>query len=78
MEILPPKKVKVIEMEIKGMGVVATEDIKVGEIIETCPVVFISKEEVEFFEKEKTPLKFYYLIESDTNKFCLMLGYNQS
>ena len=75
MEILPPKKVKVIEMEIKGMGVVATEDIKVGEIIETCPVVFISKEEVEFFEKEKTPLKFYYLIESDTNKFCLMLGY---
>lgn len=75
MDIFPPKKIKVVEMAVKGMGVVATEDIKAGETIEVCPVVFISKQETEFFEKEKTPLKFYYLIQTDTNQFCVMLGY---
>ena len=74
-DIFPPKKVKVVEMPVKGMGVIATENIRKGETIEICPVVFISEKEVEFFEREKTPLKFYYLIETDTKKFCVMLGY---
>ena len=62
-------------MPEKGRGVVATEDIKNGEIIEICPIVFISEKETLFFEKEKTGLKYYYLIQTATNKFCIMLGY---
>lgn len=75
MEILPPKKIKIVDMPEKGRGVVATEDIKNGEIIEICPIVFISEKETSFFEKEKTVLKYYYLIQTATNKFCIMLGY---
>lgn len=75
MEILPPKKIKIVDIQGKGRGVIATEDIKNGEIIEICPIIFISKKETKFFEKEKTVLKYYYLIQTGINKFCIMLGY---
>ncbi|MFA5877758.1 MAG: SET domain-containing protein-lysine N-methyltransferase [Candidatus Staskawiczbacteria bacterium] len=75
MDIFPPKKIKVVNIAGKGRGVVATEDIKSGEIIEVCPIVFLSEKEVSFLEKESGVLKFYYLIQTATNKFCIMLGY---
>ncbi len=75
MDIFPAQKIKVVEMEVKGMGVVATQDIKAGEAIEVCPIVFISKKEAEFFEKEGSPLKFYYLQQTATDKLCVMLGF---
>ncbi len=75
MEINPPVKIKVLEVEGKGRGVVATEDINEGEIIEYCPIVFITKEEAEFFEKGKTVLNFYYMQQPEINQVCLMLGY---
>jgi len=75
MEILPPKKIEVVDIKGKGRGVVATKNIKKDEIIEYCPIVFISEKEAAFFEKEKTNLKFYYLFQYAINKKCVMLGY---
>lgn len=75
MEIFPPKGIKVIEIKGKGRGVTATRDINEGEIIEFCPIIFISKKETAFFEEEKTTLNFYYLQQPETKKVCLMLGY---
>ncbi len=75
MEIIPPKKIKIVDIKGKGRGVVAIEDIKLGEVIEICPIVFISEEEKNFFEKESTILKYYYLQQYAINKYCVMLGY---
>jgi SET domain-containing protein len=75
MEIIPPRKIKIIDVQGKGRGVVATEDIKSGEIIEICPIIFISEKEGDFFEKNKTSLNFYWLLQPETNKSCIMLGY---
>jgi uncharacterized protein len=75
MEILPPQKIKVVDIEGKIRGVIATQDIKSGEIIEVCPIVFISKKEADFFEKENSALKYYYLQQTATNKYCIMFGY---
>lgn len=75
MEILPPQKIKIIDIKGKGRGIVATHDIKKGEIIEFCPIVFISDKEESFFRNEGSILQFYYLIQPETGRLCLMLGY---
>jgi len=75
MEILPPKKIKIINIKDKGRSVVATKNIERGEVIELCPIIFISEKEADFFEKENTILKFYYLFQYAINRRCLMLGY---
>ena len=75
MEINPPEKIKIIDISGKGRGVVATRNIKKGEIIEICPVVFISKKEADFIKTKSDILKFYYLEQTASNKFCMMLGY---
>jgi len=75
MEIFPPNKIKVVDIQGKGRGVVATENISKGEIIEVCPVVEISQNEKEFIENKSEILKFYYLIQEDLKRCCLMLGY---
>jgi len=75
MEIYPPKKIKIIDIKGKGRGVVATEDIAKGEIIETCPIIFISKREAEMIEKLSDVLEYYYLWQYTIDKFCIMFGY---
>lgn len=75
MEIIPPKKIKVSDIPGKGRGVIALEDIKKDEIIEYCPVVFLSDEEAKFFDEQNTTLKFYYLYQYALPKRSLMLGY---
>lgn len=75
MEICPPKKVKVVGIQGKGRGVVATQNIKKGEIIEYCPVIFLSDKEVDFIKNKSDILKFYYLWQYAIDKYCLMLGY---
>lgn len=76
MEIFPPKKIKIAPSKGKGRGVFATEDIAKGEIIEYCPIIFLSDKEVEFFENEKSNiLQFYYLWQYEIEKYCIMLGY---
>jgi uncharacterized protein len=75
MKIVPPTKVKVIDIKSKGRGVVAARAIKKGEIIEYCPIVFVSKKEWLFAKKERLVLHFYYLTQPEIKKFCIMLGY---
>lgn len=75
MNISPPAKVRVESIKGKGRGVIATRAIKKGEIIEYCPVVFVSKKEVSFAKEEKAVLHFYYLNQPEIKKFCMMLGY---
>ena len=75
MEIFPPTKIKVINIKGKGRGVVATQDILKGEIIECCPIIPISKKEADFLENESENLKYYYLFQYAINKYCIMLGY---
>ena len=75
MEIFPPKKIKIVDVPGKGRGVVALEDIEKDEIIEICPILFISKKEVDFIKNNSEILKYYYLWQYAINKYCLMLGY---
>lgn len=75
MDIFPPQKIKVADIESKGRGVVATQNIKAGETIEVCPIVFLSKKETSFLESESDVLRFYYLIQPEIGKCCVMFGY---
>ncbi len=77
MEILPPQKIKIIDIKGKGRGVVAIKPIKAGEIIEYSPIIFLSDKEIEFLGNESKfdILKFYYLYQAETDKHCIMLGY---
>jgi len=75
MEIIPPTKVKVVEIAGKGRGIVATQKILKGEVIETCPIIIISETEKQFIETQSDILKFYYLIQEDLERCCIMLGY---
>jgi hypothetical protein len=75
MEILPPKKIKIVNIPGKGRGVVAMQDIAEGEIIETCPIIILSQKDREYLSRESDILKFYHLWQTATDKFCLMLGY---
>jgi len=50
MDILPPQKIKISEIEGKGLGVIATDKIKAGEIIETCPIIFLSNEDADYIK----------------------------
>ena len=75
MDILPPQKIKVTDIKGKGRGVVATQDIQVGATIEVCPIVFLSKKEIDFLKNESDVLRSYYLIQPETGKCCVMFGY---
>lgn len=75
MEIFPPKKIKIADVKGMGRGVFATEEITAGEIIEYCPVIFISEKETDFLEKENAILEYYYLFQKEFNKSCVMFGY---
>jgi len=75
MEIYPPKKIKIARVKGKGRGVFATKKIHTGEIIEYCPVIFISEKESLFFEKEDTVLEYYYMFQREFNNSCVIFGY---
>jgi len=77
MEILPATSIKIVEIAGKGRGVVATQKINKGEIIETCPIIEISKKEADFIQKEgnNVILNYYYLYQEDLQRCCIMLGW---
>ncbi len=75
MKIIPPTKIKIISIKGKGRGVIATKNIKKNEVIECCPIIFLSDKEAKFFKNKSTILHFYYLWQYAINKYCLMLGY---
>jgi len=75
MEIIPPTKIKIIEIAGKGRGVLATQKINKGEVIETCPIIPISDKEADFIQNQSENLKYYYLFQEDLKRCCIMLGY---
>jgi len=75
MKIFPPKKIKIVNIQGKGFGVVSTKIIKKNEIIEICPVIYLSDNERKFIENKSDTLYHYYLYIKKINKFCIMFGY---
>ena len=72
MEIYPPKKVKVVNIKGKGKGVVATDEIRPGEVIEICPFLILSDTDAEHVVGKSDLLKFYALQLTAINKQVLM------
>ncbi len=58
---------------LKIRGIIATQNIKRGEIIEKCPVIFVNRKNEEAALKQTVLWKYYY----DWNKkfHCIVLGY---
>ncbi len=77
MEIEIPSKIKIVDIKGKGRGVVATQKIEKGEVIETCPIIVLSQKECDFIEKEgnNAILNYYYLFQGDLGRCCIMLGW---
>lgn len=59
--------------EDKGRGVFATKDFQAGEIIEACPIVYVSPKERTFLEK--TILAYYIYPWTSTRCGVMVLGY---
>ncbi|MDO8505902.1 MAG: SET domain-containing protein-lysine N-methyltransferase [bacterium] len=77
MDIHPPKKIKISEIENKGRGVVATEKILKNEIIEYCPILLLRKKDSTFIKNKNKndTLYYYYLQQPDLKRDVIMLGY---
>ena len=75
MDILPPRKIKISEIEGKGLGVIATDKIKAGEIIETCPLIILGEQDSQFIGEKSDTLRHYHLYQQKFNRNCIMLGY---
>lgn len=75
MDILPPKKVKLIDIPGKGRGVVATEAIRAGEVIEVCPILILRPKDAAFLENGSDTLHYYFLEQTIFNRSCVMFGY---
>jgi SET domain-containing protein len=73
--ITPPTKIKIVEIPGKGLGVMATADIKKGENIEIFPVLFLSKKDVKYLDHESDLLTFYPMYLQSYRKDCIMFGY---
>ena len=71
----PPKKTAIIEINGKGRGVVCTEDISIGEEIETCPLIFLSEKEADFIVNHSDILKVYALELTAIKRHVLHLGF---
>jgi hypothetical protein len=75
MSIVPPSKIKIIEIHGKGRGVVATKKINTGEVIEVCPLLVLSDVDATHTTTQSDHLKFYALELTKMNKQVLHLGY---
>lgn len=71
----PPAKIQVSFVEGKGRGIVATQPIHQGEIIEVCPLVVLSRKDSAFVGLESDKLKFYTLELVKARCHVLHLGY---
>lgn len=62
----------VIPSDISGRGIITTEDIKAGDMIEICPVIILSQEDLKLIHQ--THLHDYYFM-WDKGKCAIALGY---
>lgn len=85
MQLTPSAKIYIANSKIEnaGRGIFATRNIKIGEIIEVCPIILINEGEVPYIRKTK--LHNYYFMWGDEKEnhkaaICLGLGslYNHS
>ncbi|MDX9971271.1 MAG: SET domain-containing protein-lysine N-methyltransferase [Candidatus Gracilibacteria bacterium] len=75
-DIIPPRKFIVREIPGKGRGIIASENINQGEIIETFPLIVLNKNDAEFISsKNSDTLRFYYIHQLKFDRACIMLGY---
>lgn len=81
--ILPSNKIYISQSKIKNAdrGVFATEEIKKGDLIESCPIIKTPEKDYPFLKK--TRLRNYYFMWDKNNKkvaICLGFGsiYNHS
>ncbi|OIO61417.1 MAG: hypothetical protein AUJ47_09625 [Candidatus Marinimicrobia bacterium CG1_02_48_14] len=75
MDLHPPKKIKICEIKDKGRGVISTENIAQGEIIETCPLIILGEQDSQFIGEKSDTLRHYHLYQQKFNRNCIMLGY---
>lgn len=73
--VTPPRKVRVVAVPGKGRGVVATEPIAKGELIEICPVIDLSDKEKKWVDTESDVLSGHALYKPEDGGQVLMLGY---
>ncbi len=75
MEINPPAKVKITHSSIEnaGRGMLATGNIIEGELIERCPVIFLTEKDYPL-AKQTTLLNYYFLNEKE-DRAAIALGY---
>jgi len=71
----PPAKIRVAFIEGKGRGIVATQPISRGEVIEVCPLVILSSKDSEYIGEGSDKLKFYTLELVKARCHVLHLGY---
>jgi len=63
----------VIPSEIEGRGVISTDFIQAGEIIEICPVIIVPKQEVKLIH-QTTLHDYYFNWKNGKCAICLGLG----
>ena len=71
MPFFPPTAICVKQTPGKGLGVFATRDIRLDELIERCPILVLTKSEV----LESGPLLPRYVFSWGRGKVALALGY---
>ena len=75
MKLLPTEKVYLAESAIENAdrGVFASQKIADGELIESCPIIYLTKEDYPL-AKQTTLLKYYFLNEPE-DRSAIALGY---
>lgn len=75
MELNPPTKVKIADSNIKnaGRGILSTQSIAEGELIERCPIIFLTEKDYPL-AKQTTLLNYYFLNENE-DRSAIALGY---
>ncbi len=75
MKLNPPTKVHLDESRIEnaGRGIYASAEIKAGELIESCPIIYLTEKDYPL-AKQTTLLNYYFLNEPE-NRSAIALGY---
>ena len=74
-QVVPPKKIAIAGSRIgnAGRGVFASGDIAKSELIERCPIIFLTKEDYPLVKK--TTLLNYYFLNEEENRSAIALGF---
>ena len=68
-------KIQCEKSSLGGFGVFATEDIKKGELIESCPVVVVPFEEWKFVQHSKLVDYIFEWAPTEEKRIAYILGY---